>query len=265
VLGVAALFLLRRRFRDEARTMFSTTLWLLTVFVPLQVFLGDQHGLNTFEHQPAKVAAMEGNWETRPRMPLTLFAWPDQDAEANRYALEVPLLGSLILTHDTDGVIPGLKEFPPEDRPPVAIVFFAFRIMVGIGLILLTLVAIGNWLRLRRQLYDRSWYLKTCVAAAPLGFVAVLAGWTTTEVGRQPWTVYGVMRTADSVSPSLSGGDVLVSLLGYMAVYLIIFPAGVYFMARVVRAGPSDAAETTPVAGGRPSRPVRAPPGEAEA
>jgi cytochrome d ubiquinol oxidase subunit I len=262
VIGVAAYLLRRGKSREEARIMLSMTLWLLTVLVPLQIFLGDLHGLNTLHHQPAKLAAIEAHWDRETRAPLTLFAIPDQKAETNHYAIEVPLLGSLILTHDINGTVPGLKEFPPQDRAPAIIPFFAFRIMVGIGLLMLALVAVGLWLRLRRRLYDTGWFQRTLMFAAPLGFIAVVAGWTTTEVGRQPWTVYGVMRTAHSVTPSLTGFDVLLSLLGYVAVYAVMFPAGLWFVARIVKGGiAADIA--SPVAGGRPSAPVKPVPGDA--
>ncbi len=256
VLGVAAWLLRSGRFYSEARVMLSMTLWLLSVLVPLQVLLGDEHGLNTREHQPAKLAAIEARWETEREVPLTLFAIPDQDAETNHFAIDVPYLGSLILTHSLDGEVKGLKDFPAQDRPPVAIPFFAFRIMVGIGLLMLAMVVLSWWLRLRDRLYDSEWYLRACLAMAPLGFVAVIAGWTTTEVGRQPWTVYGLMRTSDSVPPSLSGSDVLVSLLGYMAVYLIIFPAGIAVMARMVRKGPDTIESDSPIESGRPASPT---------
>src|SRR5262249_48948776 len=156
------------------------------------------------------------------RAPLTLFAIPDQKAETNHLAIEIPDLGSLILTHDPNGEIKGLKDWKPEDRAPVAIPFFAVRIMVGIGVLMLALLAVSWFLRFRRKLFDSRLFLRACLAVAPLGFVAVLAGWTTTEVGRQPWTVYGLMRTTDSVPPSLSGWHALASLLAYMTVYLII-------------------------------------------
>jgi cytochrome d ubiquinol oxidase subunit I len=256
VVGVAAWLIRKGRSVDEARVMLSMTLWLLTALVPLQIFLGDQHGLNTLEHQPAKLAAIEARWDTERRIPLTLFAIPDPANETNRFAIDVPLLGSLILTHSLDGEVKGLKDFKPEDRPPVAIPFFAFRIMVGIGLLMLALVAASWWLRYRGRLFDSALFLRACIAMTPLGFVAVLAGWTTTEVGRQPWTVYGLMRTADSVSPSLSGGDVLASLLAYMAVYLLIFPTGFYVMARLIRNGPAAAAAVAPIESGRSSAPV---------
>jgi cytochrome d ubiquinol oxidase subunit I len=262
VMGVAAYLLRRKQSMDEARSMLSITLWLLTLMVPLQILLGDMHGLNTLHHQPAKLAAIEAHWNREARAPLALFAIPDQQAETNHYAIEVPLLGSLILTHDVNGVVPGLKDFPREDRAPVIIPFFAFRIMVGVGLVMLALVAVGLWLRLRRRLYESDWFLRALMWSTPLGFIAVVAGWTTTEVGRQPWTVYGVMRTAHSVTPSLTGSDVLVSLLGYMAVYCIMFPAGLLMVRRIVRRGVSHLDEE-PVGAGRPSAPVKPVPGDA--
>jgi cytochrome d ubiquinol oxidase subunit I len=181
--------------------MLSMTLWLLTALVPLQIVLGDQHGLNTLAYQPAKLAAIEARWDTVSRAPLTLFAIPDQRAETNRYEIAVPDLGSLILTHELNGTIHGLKDWPADQRPPVAIPFFAFRVMVGLGMIMLATALASLWLRARGRLFDADWFLRLCTLVSPLGFVAVLAGWVTTEVGRQPWTVYGLPRTADSVSP----------------------------------------------------------------
>jgi cytochrome d ubiquinol oxidase subunit I len=265
VAGVAAYYLRRRRFVDEARTMLSMTLWLLTVLVPVQIFLGDQHGLNTLEYQPAKLAAIEAHWNTQNRVELNLFAIPDEAAETNHYVLSVPVLGSLILTHDPNGAVRGLKDWPRADRPPVAIPFFAFRAMVGIGLLMLALIAASWWLRARRRLFDTTWFLWSCMLASPLGFLAVLAGWATTEVGRQPWTVYGLLRTADSVSASLTGFDVVLSLIGYAVVYLIMFPVGVALMARLARSGPVEPAiEPDAVEAGRPQRPVQALPSSEE-
>ena len=257
VVGVAAYLLRKGKSVDEARVMLSMTLWLLTVLVPLQILLGDQHGLNTREHQPAKLAAIEARWDTGRGVPLTLFALPDAAGETNRFAIDVPYLGSLILTHSLDGEVKGLKDFKAEDRPPVAIPFFAFRVMVGIGGLMLLLVAASWWLRVRHRLFDSPLFLRACVAMGPAGFLAVLAGWTTTEVGRQPWTVYGLLRTANSVPPSLTGGNALASLLGYMAVYLLIFPTGFYVMARIIRGGPAAAqGAAAPVESGRASAPV---------
>jgi len=257
VAGIAAFYLQRKRFEEVSRVMLSMAFWLLAFMVPIQIFLGDQHGLNTLEHQPAKLAAIEARWETANHVPLSLFAIPDEANERNLFDIAIPELGSLILTHDFEGTVRGLKEWPRDQRPPVAVPFFAFRIMVGLGLIMLLLAVTGAWLRWRGRLYDTQWFLILCQLTSPLGFIAVVAGWTTTEVGRQPWTVYGLLRTAQSVTPSLTGTDVILSLLGYAAVYLIIYPAGVAFLARKIATGPA-AAEVQPVGGGRPSQPVKA-------
>jgi len=239
--------------------MLKMAFGLLTLLVPLQMVLGDLHGLNTREHQPAKLAAMEANWETQSRMPLLLFAWPDEQAEANRYEISIPALGSVILTHELDGVVRGLKEWKPQDRPPVAIPFFSFRLMVGIGLAMLALTFCSWWVWAHGALDRARWFHRLCEAASPLGFVAVIAGWVTTEVGRQPWTVYGLLRTNDSVTPSLTGSDVLASLIVYVIAYVVIFGVGGYFMVRFLRAGPVDKA---PDAGRRaqrtPARPMSA-------
>jgi cytochrome d ubiquinol oxidase subunit I len=263
VLGVAAWLVRGRKHEVEGRAMMSTTLWLLLGLVPLQILLGDAQGLNTREHQPAKLAAIEARWETGSRVPLTLFAIPDQAHATNHFAIEIPVLGSLILTHDINGVVRGLKEWPADQRAPVAVVFFAFRAMVGIGMIMLGLVVLGNLLRAGGRAYSNDWFLRACEFAAPLGFLAVLAGWTTTEVGRQPWTVYGLLRTRDSVTPSLTGPDVALTLAGYMIVYLVMFPAGGLLMARLVRAGPTARAPDSEVEAGRPKSPVRAVPDQA--
>jgi cytochrome bd ubiquinol oxidase subunit I len=259
VLGVGAYLVRRDPSSEEGRTMLSMALWLLTVLVPLQMLIGDQHGLNTREHQPAKLAAIEARWDTARRVPLTLFAIPSDTAESNSFAIEVPLLGSLILTHDLNGEVKGLKDFPADQRPPVAIPFFAFRIMVGCALLMLGLVLLGGWLRWHGRLYDTPLFLGLAQFAAPLGFVAVIAGWCVTEVGRQPWTVYGLLRTAESVSPSLTSHDVAISLAGYMLVYLLIYPWGLLLMLRIVRKGPGQAAEqVSTIEAGRPQAPVLA-------
>lgn len=254
VLGIGAVMLRRGRFQVEGRVMLGSALALLSVLVPLQIVLGDEHGLNTRDTQPAKLAAIEARWDTAERVPLTLFALPDQQAERNRAEVNVPLLGSLILTHQVDGMVKGLKDWPADLRPPVAVVFFAFRIMVGLGLLMLALVVWGWVLAWRRRLYDSPTFLRACRWGMPMGFLAVLAGWTTTEVGRQPWTVYGLMRTAESVSPSLTGGDVALSLLAYAVVYLAIFPAGLAFILHIVREGPDT--PPSPVEAGRPDLPL---------
>lgn len=256
VVGVAAYLIRDGRFVREGRIMLSMTLWLLSVLVPLQIFAGDQHGLNTLKYQPAKIAAMEAHWETGPRVPFIVFAVPEQENASNRYAVSIPLFGSLILTHSIDGTVKGLKDWPANERPPVAVTFFAFRIMLAIGTLMLMFVVASWWLRFRGRLFESRLFLKACLVMGPSGFIAVLAGWTTTEVGRQPWTVYGLLRTADSVSPSLTGLDVLLSLLFYMAVYLLIFPAGALVMARIIRKGPDLEIGDAPVEGGRPLLPA---------
>jgi cytochrome bd ubiquinol oxidase subunit I len=258
VLAVAAHYLRARKFAEEARVMLSMALWLLIALVPLQMVLGDQHGLNTLAYQPAKLAAIEANWETRAQAPLALFAIPDAANETNRFAIEIPVLGSLVLRHDVNLPVPGLKDVPRGDRPPVAIPFFAFRIMVGIGVIMFALAVIGLILRLRGTVYETAWFLVLCEWAGPLGFLAVLAGWTTTEVGRQPWMVYGLLRTSDSVAPSLTGTDVLLTLAGYVAVYLVMFPAGLWLMRRVVARGPAAETEPAEIESGKSKRPVTA-------
>jgi cytochrome d ubiquinol oxidase subunit I len=172
-----------------------------------------------------------------------------------RYPIELPNLGSLILTHSWDGAVKGLKEWPADERAPVALPFFAFRIMVGIGIIMLFVAIAGQVLRLRGRLWESGWFLRLCLWTAPLGFIAVIAGWIVTEVGRQPWTVYGLMRTADSVSPSLTGMDVALSLAFYIVVYLIMFPTGIAFMAGLVRHGPQPQAASDRVESGLPRGP----------
>lgn len=240
--------------------MVRMALNLLIVLVPLQIVLGDMHGLNTREHQPSKLAAIEGLYDTEGPDALALFGIPDEKAETLRDAIRIPHLGSLVLTHSWNGAVRGLKEWPREDRPPVWPVFFGFRIMVGIGLLMLATVVTGWVLRLRRRLFEAGWFLRLCQWVAPLGFIAVIAGWVTTEVGRQPWTVFGLMRTANSVSPSLTGGDVLGSLLLYMAVYLVMFPTGIAFMAGMVRGGvQGEAQQREPVEGFQSQAPFKTP------
>lgn len=259
VIAVAAYFIRRNIFVHESRIMFSMTLWLLTLLVPLQVLLGDLHGLNTFKYQPAKLAAIEAHWNPEKRAPLVLFAIPDAKNEMNHHVIEIPVLGSLVLTHDLNGEVPGLKQWPADQRAPVAIPFFAFRIMVGLGFIMLGVIILSLYFRFRRKL-ETAWFLRLCQYTAPIGFLTVLAGWVTTEVGRQPWTVYGLLRTSHSVSPSLTGFDVLLSFAGYMLVYLFIFPVGFFLMARIIRKGPAKIESNEPIEGGQPSSPVITPP-----
>ena len=258
VAGVAAYHLRAGRFREDGVIMIKQAFGLLTLLVPAQIYIGDLHGLNTLALQPAKIAAMEANWETRKRMPLLLFALPDEKAETNHLEIGIPEAGSLILRHDREGVVQGLKDFPPGDRPPVAIPFFAFRLMVGIGLVTFALVIWSWWVWARGAFPEARRFLKFCELASPLGFLAVIAGWITTEVGRQPWVVYGLMRTQAGVTPSLTGADVLVSLLIYAAVYVVVFGAGGYFMLRLMRTGPKSVPAAEEQRHGTASRPLSA-------
>src|SRR5262249_38657433 len=201
VLGVGAYLFRRGGFAEEARRMVLMALGFLALFVPLQIALGDLHGLNTRDYQPAKLAAIEARWETATPVPLTLFAIPDQQGERNLYAIDIPYLGSLIQTHSLNGGIKGLKQWPADERPPVWPVFFAFRVMVGIGLVMLAVVSLGWLLRIRGQLFETAWFLRLCQWTAPLGFVAGLPGLITTEGGRQPLAAFRVLRHAQSRSP----------------------------------------------------------------
>ncbi|MFN4088274.1 MAG: cytochrome ubiquinol oxidase subunit I [Alphaproteobacteria bacterium] len=235
--AVGAWHLLRDRGDAGARIMFSMAMGMLIVVAPLQILAGDLHGLNTLEHQPAKVAAMEGHYETQRGAPLILFGIPDDEAETTRWAVEVPKLGSLILTHSLDGEVKGLKEWAPEDRPRAFLVFWSFRVMVLIGFAILGLAAWALWRRWRGGLYESRGLLRAAVFMGPMGFVAVIAGWITTEVGRQPWTVYGLLRTVDSVAP-LEVEAVAASLIGFIVVYFAVFGAGTFYILRLMAKPP---------------------------
>jgi len=244
VLGVAAYYLRRGQHRETGGLMARMAVFFLAVMVPLQFVLGDAHGLNTLAHQPAKVAAMEGLWETSAPAPAVLIAIPDQQAQANRWELAVPGLASVYLTHSRDGQVTGLKAFPREDQPPVAPVFFAFRVMVGVGVLMLLVAWWGAFLVWRGRLESSRGFLRVAQWMIPSGFVAVLAGWIVTEVGRQPWTVYGLLRTDHGVTASLSTGDVALSLAAYGLVYAIVYAAAGYYLVKLVREGPRERSAT---------------------
>lgn len=219
------------------RTGFSMAMWMAALVTPLQIAAGDAHGLNTLAHQPAKVMAMEGHFTSHPDgAPLILFGLPDQAEQRVDYAVAVPKLSSLILKHDPDAPLAGLDTVPRADQPPVEIVFWSFRVMVGLGLLMLTL---GLWslvARLRGRLFEWRWLHRFAVAMGPAGFVAVIAGWITTEVGRQPWTIYGVMRTADSASP-IAAPAVAASLTAFVIVYFAVFGLGTWYIVRLMAKG----------------------------
>ncbi|MEN8821319.1 MAG: cytochrome ubiquinol oxidase subunit I, partial [Abyssibacter sp.] len=241
--GVGAWYVLRDRHAAFGRMTLRLAVITAAILAPLQIVAGDFHGLNTLEHQPMKVAAMEGHWETDAGVPLLLFAWPDDEAETNHFEVGIPRLASLILTHDPDGVVQGLTEVPAEDRPPVAPVFFSFRVMVGIGLLFLLLAYVGVWLLWRRRLYVQRSYLRALIAASPLGFFAVIAGWLTTEIGRQPWVVAGLMRTADSGSPTVQASEVATSLALFIGVYSLLLIVFIGVVLMLIRKGPSQGPE----------------------
>src|SRR3954452_22718433 len=224
--SVGAFHLLRDQHQAGARVMFSMAMWMATLVAPIQILAGDQHGLNTLEHQPAKVMAMEGHFQSHKEgAPLVLFGLPDQNAATVKYAVQVPKLSSLILKHSLDAPLAGLDTVPQENWPPVGIVFWSFRIMVGLGFLMTTLGLLSLWARWRGTLYQFRPLLRFAIVMGPAGFVAVLAGWVTTEVGRQPFTVYGLLRTSDSVSP-LAAPAVGSSLMAVIHVFFLIFGAG---------------------------------------
>lgn len=260
--------LLRRRDTPAVRRMLSMAMWMVLIAAPVQIAVGDAHGLNTLAYQPAKIAAMEGHWRNVPGegVPLILLGWPDMAAEMTRFAVEIPRLGSLILTRSLDGQFPGLSEFPPEDRPNSTVVFWTFRVMVGLGMLMLLLGLLAAWMRVRRRLYVSKLLLRFAVLMGPSGIIAILAGWFTTEIGRQPWVVYGVMRTEHAVS-NHSALALSTTLVLFVVMYFIVFGTGVSYMLKLVAQGPEahhepeDAAEG---GGGRPARPLSAAPDRVE-
>jgi len=249
--GTGAWHLLRGHDNKHVRKMFAMAMGMLLLVAPLQAVIGDAHGLNTLAHQPAKIAAIEGHWENRgaEAVPLTLFGWPDMDGERTRFAVAIPHLGSLLLTHSWDGQFKGLKDFPRADRPNAAIVFWAFRIMVGLGMLMIALALAAAWSRWRGRLYSTRWLHRFSLAMGPAGLVAILAGWYTTEIGRQPWVVYGLMRTRDAVTPH---GVVEMSLMLalFVLVYVAVFGAGIGYLLRLMRIDPAPPAAHLPAAGG---------------
>ncbi|HEY1124351.1 MAG TPA: cytochrome ubiquinol oxidase subunit I [Sphingobium sp.] len=236
--GVGAFHLLKDWKNPGARKMFSMAMWMAAIVAPIQIFAGDMHGLNTLEHQPAKVMAMEGHYQSHPDgAPLILFGIPNSKEKRVDYAVEIPKASSLILKHDPNAPLAGLDTVPSEDQPPVGIVFWAFRVMVGLGF---AMAGLGLWslvARWRGKLYDWTWLHRAALAMGPAGFVAVLAGWIVTEVGRQPFTIYGLLRTADSASP-LDAPAVATSLVAFAATYFIVFGMGILYLLKLMRKPP---------------------------
>ena len=241
VLAVGARYRMAGRFDVEARTMIRMGMGMVLLLAPLQLLIGDAHGLNTLHYQPTEVAAMEAHWSNDGPVPLVLFAWPDAKAERNDFEIAIPHAGSLILTHSWDGRIAGLKDVPASERPPVLTVFYGFRIMVGIGMLLIAIGFVGGWLWMRGKLFDARWFLRPIGYAWPLGFIAILCGWMVTETGRQPWIATGILRTADAVSP-LPAAIVLVSFVMIVVIYVVVFSIGIYYIRKLLRHGPQGAA-----------------------
>ena len=213
-------------------------LWFAAILAPVQIVLGDLQGLAVLDQQPTKLAAIEANWETQRGVPLILFAWPDQEAQENRFEIAIPRLGSLILAHDWNGEVPGLRDVPRDQQPPVLPVFFSFRIMVGLGFLMLGVAAWSLWLRWKGRLFDSPAFLWTCFAMTPSGVAAVVFGWFTAEIGRQPWVVYGLLHRDQAVSPTVDAPTRLASLLAFVVVYGIVFGFGTYYLFKLLRRGP---------------------------
>jgi cytochrome d ubiquinol oxidase subunit I len=240
--GIGAYYLQSKKHtehRKHGSVMLGMAMVMAIFIAPLQVFIGDEHGLNTLEHQPAKVAAMEGIWEDERGAALRLFAIPDQETQSNKYEVSIPYVSGVILTHSLDGEIKGLKNWAPEDQPPVAIVFWAFRIMVAIGFMMVFVGLFSIYKYFKKQQYNPNskWFHRAWMVMTPMGFIALLAGWFVTEVGRQPWTVYGVIRTAESMSP-VAAQQVAVTLIGFIVLYIFVFGAGSFYILRLIAKGP---------------------------
>ncbi|HTO20037.1 MAG TPA: cytochrome ubiquinol oxidase subunit I [Pseudomonas sp.] len=260
----AAWHLLRGRNSPEIRTMLSMAMWMALIVAPIQAVVGDYHGLNTLEYQPAKIAAIEGNWESTPGEPsgLALVGWPDMQREETRFKVEVPYLGSLILRHSLSEPIPALKDYPPEDRANSTLVFWTFRLMVALGVLM---IVAGVWslvLRRRGRLYESRPFLRFVLWMGPSGLLAILAGWFTTEVGRQPWVVQGLLRTADAVSPH-GVAQMSLSLILFVIIYCAVFGVGALYVLRLVARGPISESGRQAEEGGpgrprTPSRPISA-------
>ena len=236
---------------EPVRVMFSMAMWMAAIVAPMQILAGDTQGLNTLQYQPAKIAAMEGDWDSRGRAPEILFGIPNMKTERTDYRIEIPFAGSLILTHSLDGRVPGLKQFPAADRPYSPIIFFTFRIMVGLGMLMAALGLFSLWARWRGSFYRNQWLHRFALAMAPSGFIALICGWMTTEIGRQPFTVYGLLRTTDSVSPIALPG-IAASMLVFVVVYFVVFGAGLMIILRMMGRAP-EAGE----AGPDPDQPTR--------
>lgn len=237
VAGVGGYYLLKNFYVEHARVMLGMAMIIVIFFAPLQVVIGHFHGENTLEHQPVKIAAIEGNWERGTNKPLFLFGLPNEETQTTDYGITIPGASSLIVTGSTSGEVPGLKDVPARDRPPVAVVFWSFRVMVGIGFAMLLTGIMGAFLYLKKRLFQSVLFQRWSIAMSPMGFVAVLAGWFVTEIGRQPWTAYNVVRTEESISPVIAE-QVAITLFVFIVVYILIFGFGSYYIAKLIGRGP---------------------------
>ena len=242
--GVGAYFLLTKQYITHARIMFVMAVLMAALLSPVQLVLGDLHGLNTLEHQPIKIAAMEGIWDNEKDAAFRVFAWPDQANETNHFEIKIPYLSSLILRHQLHGEIQGLKEWPKEDRPRVGIVFWSFRIMVGLGILMILLSLTSAFSYYRERLFASSFLQRCWLFMLPSGFIALLAGWFVTETGRQPFTVFGILRTAQSHTPALVSSQLIWSLSAFVVLYSVIFGAGMYYMIKIIKKGIHAADDT---------------------
>lgn len=252
--GVSAFYLAHGKFVQRAKLCLKSALVFVSIVAPLQIIAGDFSGQEVAHYQPAKLAALEGHWNTESNVPFVVFAVPDEKAQRNEDELDVPHLGSMILTHSWSGSVKGLRDFPRADQPPVAIPFFAFRIMVALGVLMLLIAWVGLWLWKGDRAFTSRWYLRAWMAMTPSGFVALVLGWWVAEVGRQPWVVYGVLRTADAVSPNITSGSVLGSLITYIVTYLLLFGFATWYLVKILRTGPVAAPtrKRTPSTAARP-------------
>jgi cytochrome d ubiquinol oxidase subunit I len=248
VAATGAWYLLRREFTAEGQIMLRMGLGLAAVLVPFQIFFGHLTGDYVHTYQPVKFAAIEGRWHDEQPASEVLIAIPDPDSETNRYAISIPVLGSLIGSMSFSSKEVGLTDFPRQDRPPVLIPFFTFRIMVGCGLVMLLIAWVGTYLSVKDRLDQSPLLLWAIFLSFPLPFIAILTGWFTAEVGRQPWTVYGVLRTADAMTPFLTVRTATISLVVFCAVYSFIFAFGVFYIYRLLRAGPTGRLVLLPIA-----------------
>ena len=244
--AVGAWHLLKGRENPAVRKMFSMAMWMAALVAPVQAIVGDQHGLNTHKYQPAKIMALEGHYESYPDgAPFYLVGWPNDREQRMEYAIAIPKLGSLLLEHELNGPIAGLDTIPDDEQPPAAIIFWSFRVMVGLGLLMIGLGLWSLWARYRGRLYDWRSLHRAALLMGPAGFVAVIAGWITTEVGRQPYVIYGLMRTEDAVAP-IAAPAVATSLLAFVVVYFAVFGAGIWYILKLMNE-PPEAGEEEPL------------------